>query len=149
MRTLFYLTLLVGLIAAAGPAQAQTDDALPDGPIRNPFVPQLPEKKEVIEPPTNTQTRQTTTETKPITPNPRQRKQPAGGQSANSTPKPPPIPKPNFRITGLIWNSSRPQAIINGQVLDIGDEIQGFRIESINPNGIDVSIRGVTLTVEP
>ncbi|MCA9404793.1 MAG: hypothetical protein KC897_13475, partial [Candidatus Omnitrophica bacterium] len=73
-------------------------------------------------------------------------KKPAGG---DTTPAPPPIPKPNFRITGLIWNSPRPQVIINGEVLDIGDEVQGFRIEDINKTGVDVSIRGVTQTVEP
>ncbi len=47
-------------------------------------------------------------------------------------------PDLDAEITGLIWNSDRPQAIVNGEVLEIGDEINGMKIVNIQETGIYV-----------
>lgn len=151
MKKILGIALVLSVLPiAVVPCDAEVAEKLPAAPVRNPFIPQLPVKVEIIESPTNTTTGQSsanTNQTAGTNAQPQPRKTP--GSTGNTEPVEPPLPKPNFRITGLIWNSHRPQAIINGEVLDIGDEIQGFRIESIKPAGIEVSIRGVTLTVEP
>src|SRR3989338_5510975 len=67
-------------------------------------------------------------------------------------PQPPPPreePMPILTITGLIWNTDRPQAIVNGQVADVGDIIAGVKIINIRKGGIDVSFQGRTVTLQP
>lgn len=123
---------------------AQTKNT-PVPEIQNPFIPQLPIKPQIVE---NKQ--------KSIPDNPSNKiidKSKTGDLKINIPevlePKLPPLPQPNFTITGIIWNTDRPQAIINGQVVDIGDVIQDFKIESISPTAIEVSIKGVRMTVKP
>ncbi len=149
MKYFWACTIFLGLTATV--AGAQNSDLPPEAPIRNPFLPQLPEKPKVVETPPDTRPTpgQNPVKGQEDDDPPRQTPRQTPNQSVDSGTREVPIPKPNFRITGILWNSPRPQAIINGQVLDVGDEIEGFRIESIRPSGIDVSIRGVTLTVEP
>ena len=62
---------------------------------------------------------------------------------------PTPVPPPNFMITGLVWNTNRPQAIINDQVVDVGDRISDYQIVSISKTGIKVESQGQTFTVTP
>ncbi len=54
---------------------------------------------------------------------------------------------PSLTITGLIWNTDRPQAIINGKIVDIGDTVSATKIVAIRKNGIDVFFNGKTLTI--
>lgn len=56
-------------------------------------------------------------------------------------------PLPNLVITGLIWNSPKPQAIINGKVINIGDTVSGVRIIEIDVRGITVDYEGRTVLV--
>ena len=49
---------------------------------------------------------------------------------------------PQLNITGLIWNTDRPQAIIDGNVLSAGDEIGEVRLLSVNKDGIEVEYKG-------
>ncbi len=56
---------------------------------------------------------------------------------------------PQLIITGLIWNTDRPQAIVNGQIVDIGDTIEATKIVAIRKNAIDISFKGKTLTIRP
>lgn len=55
--------------------------------------------------------------------------------------KPIAIKPPQFNITGLIWNTDRPQAIIDGNVLSVGDEIKGAKLLSVNKDGINVEYK--------
>lgn len=55
--------------------------------------------------------------------------------------KPIAIKPPQFNITGLIWNTDRPQAIIDGNVLSVGDEIKGAKLLSVNKDGIKVEYK--------
>ena len=67
----------------------------------------------------------------------------------------PVIPKttenpPSVKISGLVWNTERPQAIINNNVYDIGDSIEGWTITNISKDGITIrSINHSQLTIKP
>ena len=54
----------------------------------------------------------------------------------------------NMDIKGLIWNSDRPQAIINEQVISIGDEVNGAKLLSVNRDGIKLQYKGVEFLVD-
>lgn len=119
----------------------KADDMIPSPswPLTNPFHVQLPEvkKEEAVKIPTNPDDmdndflnrRQRSIEQAPI-----QKKEE-------------PIPK--LDLTGLIWNSDRPQAIINGQVVSVGDTVSEVKITAINKSGVDIEFKGKTLTISP
>ena len=52
------------------------------------------------------------------------------------------LPIPDLNIEGLIWNSDMPQAIVNGSVVKIGDDIEGIKIVEINKKGITIEYEG-------
>jgi hypothetical protein len=60
-------------------------------------------------------------------------------------PKPPPPPETNvvvitppkpvppaLRLQGILMGSGKPQAIVNGQAVSVGDSVNGFRIQTIS-----------------
>jgi len=49
---------------------------------------------------------------------------------------------PKLEISGIVWGSDIPQAIINGRVVKIGDVIENAHIVDINKNGIDIFFEG-------
>lgn len=51
-------------------------------------------------------------------------------------------------VTGRIWNSNRPQAIIDGKVFDVGDIHNGMKILRIYKEGVDVSFQGKIFTIK-
>ena len=55
----------------------------------------------------------------------------------------------SLKVTGWVWNSKRPQAIINGQVLSIGDTLGETKIIAIRANGIDVLNNNRVITITP
>ena len=57
------------------------------------------------------------------------------------------IPLPTLAITGIVWNTDRPQAIINGQVADVGDNFQNATVVAIRKNEIDVQFNGKISTI--
>ena len=75
-----------------------------------------------------------------------------------SPPKPIPVipppeikekPLPNITINGIIWNSERPQAIVNGKIVDIGDTIAEIYITDIRKTGIDGRFDGRKVILQP
>lgn len=106
--------------------------------VENPFKSQLPEIKEPkIEmpdkPPTNTTDDPIPKPPKPIVIPPEIKKKPL----------------PNITINGIIWNSDRPQAIINGKIVDVGDTIAEIYITAIRKTGIDGRFDGRNVTLQP
>jgi len=94
--------------------------------LSNPFKPQFP--KEVIPPPVEPpEERIVPTETIVRPPPP---------------PRPQEVPPPQLTITGVVWNSDRPQAIVNGQVVDVGDKISEAEVIAIDNTGITISFQG-------
>ncbi len=106
--------------------------------VENPFKSQLPEIKEPkIEmpdkPPTNTTDDPSPKPPKPIVIPPEIKEKPL----------------PNITINGIIWNSERPQAIINGKIVDVGDTIAEIYITAIRKTGIDGRFDGRSVTLQP
>jgi hypothetical protein len=114
--------------------------------IRNPFLSQLPKKEEPKPPaPVAADLPQ-----KPAIPVPSPI-QPVL-QSGRGEQKPPPpaeIPLPALNITGLIWDTDRPQAIVNSRIVDVGDTILGARIIAIKKTGVDVLFNGKNFSIGP
>lgn len=57
-------------------------------------------------------------------------------------------PLPGINIAGVVWNTGRPQAIINGQIVGIGDTVSGVKILDVKKMGITVLFQGRTETLE-
>jgi len=129
-------------------AHAQGDDVtfskLESGliTVENPFKSQLPKiEKPKIEMPD-----------KPKLPKPSEDKDPTKPKLPELIATPPLIkerPLPNVTINGIIWNSDRPQAIINGRIIDIGDTISEIQITGIRKTGIDGLFDGRNVTLQP
>jgi len=49
---------------------------------------------------------------------------------------------PTLTVQGVVWGTSLPQAIINGQVMKIGDTIEKARIIDINKDGVVIFFGG-------
>lgn len=101
---------------------------------RNPFKSWLPVIEKIITPPVKTETVQPETQ------------------------QPPPtkeeiivIPPPMLEISGIVWNTKNPQAIINDQVVVIGDTIENSKVVDIRKDGVDVifSEKLFTLPIQP
>lgn len=45
-------------------------------------------------------------------------------------------------LEGIVWGGPRPQAVIDGEVYDLGDVVQGARITSIEPGGVIGELSG-------
>ncbi|MDD5504936.1 MAG: general secretion pathway protein GspB [Candidatus Omnitrophica bacterium] len=58
------------------------------------------------------------------------------------------VPMPSLVIEGMVWNTDKPQAIINGKVLNAGDIIDGVRIINIEKQGITIDFNGERVLVE-
>ncbi|MCA9398721.1 MAG: hypothetical protein KC618_03145 [Candidatus Omnitrophica bacterium] len=136
MKLRFYIiaTFFLLLLSTSFSLEAQENIPGEMGKRRNPFIPQLPVEAEP-EPP------------KPApAPQPRPKPQPAPEPVKPQVKQP--TRMPTFNISGIVWNSDRPQAIINGSVKDIGDSIDGVKIISIHKEGIDVSFQGKNMTIK-
>lgn len=48
----------------------------------------------------------------------------------------------SMKITAMIWDSPRPQTIINGVIYEVGDEIMGAKIMKIDKEGVHLFFKG-------
>lgn len=56
--------------------------------------------------------------------------------------KPTEIKLPDFKVQGIIMHKTKPTAIINNQVVKVGDMISEAKIVEIKTDGIDIEYRG-------
>ncbi len=54
-----------------------------------------------------------------------------------------------YKVQGMVWDSQRPQAIINDVVLNIGDVFEGIEILNIRREGIYVLYEGNRSILKP
>ena len=107
--------------------------------VKNPFKSQLPkvEKPTIGMPDTHPENlpddQSSPTKPIPVTPPPEIKEKPL----------------PNITINGIIWNSARPQAIVNGKIVDVGDTIAEIYITDIRKTGIDGRFDGRKVTLQP
>ncbi|MBI5149676.1 MAG: hypothetical protein HZA28_02755 [Candidatus Omnitrophica bacterium] len=112
-----------------------------DLPVRNPFEPQIPREADVVQQP------------KPVPPvdvKPREIPQPSP-VVVPPVELPRPIVQPQMpalNIGGIVWNTQHPQAIVNGQIVGVGDLVAGVRIVDIQKTGVTVSAGDRTVTIE-
>lgn len=52
-----------------------------------------------------------------------------------------------LRVQGIIWGGKMPQAIINNQVLAVGDRVDGFPILSIDKDGVSLDVPGEVINL--
>lgn len=58
--------------------------------------------------------------------------------------------KPTFNISGLIWNTKNPQAIIDNNIVTVGHNMQGWTIVNISKDGILLESKDKTrFLIEP
>lgn len=43
---------------------------------------------------------------------------------------------PSAQLSGLVWNSAMPQAILNNKIVNVGDNIDGWIIDNISKEGV-------------
>ena len=51
-------------------------------------------------------------------------------------------PKPEFRLSGIFYSSAQPAAIVNGQTVNVGDEVDGATVVSIERTIVTLQING-------
>jgi len=55
---------------------------------------------------------------------------------------------PELVISGLIWNTNLPQAIINQGIVTIGDIVENSEIVNIHKGGVDILFSGTPFTIK-
>jgi hypothetical protein len=58
----------------------------------------------------------------------------------------PPTP-PDLKLEGIFIEGNLREAVINGQIVGIGDEIDGARVMRIEPNGVKLEFQGHAITL--
>jgi len=58
-------------------------------------------------------------------------------------------PLPKLTVSGIIWNTDRPQAIVNGEIVEIGTTVSKVKITDIRKTGIDVLFDEEIVTIHP
>ena len=121
--------------AAGSPRQIKEGD-LPKilAALKNPFTSQLPQ-------PEKTAVDETTVFSN--------RPEPEPVDIPQMIPRDEPIPKPQFEVNGLVWNTDRPQAIINSNVVEVGDYVGQWEITEIKKEGIAIRFRTQEYLIEP
>jgi hypothetical protein len=49
---------------------------------------------------------------------------------------------PGFRLSGIIYNAKQPMAVINGQMVGVGDEIDQARVKYIDRSKVTIIYNG-------
>jgi hypothetical protein len=92
---------------------------------KNPFISPLEKKDEVL---------------KPVEP-PKEKSLAAPVEA----PAPEPVKKPELpqlNLIGLVWGGDKPQAIIDDQIVNIGDSIKNAKVVAITEIGVDLEYEG-------
>lgn len=100
--------------------------------LRNPFIPQLPAPK--------------VADQIPVEQGQDQPDIPFPGPEVVAEPE---IVKPSFSISGLVWNTNMPQAILNGEVVSIGDVVESWTISDITNEGVEVTFQNKSFMIKP
>jgi hypothetical protein len=100
--------------------------------LRNPFQPALPIPEQ--------ESQSETTSTTPVA---------EAQKTGSETPIVEPPLANQYALTGLVWNTDRPQAILNGKIVSVGDQIEQWTITAINKKGVALTAQNQTFWIEP
>ena len=106
--------------------------------VKDPFISQLPLEPKVK--PAQTISQNPMDVKSPVSP------LPSGKQMGNTAP-PVEVHPPAIAISGLVWNTDRPQAIVNNQIVEIGDKINEWTIVTIDEEGIEIAYKDKVVVV--
>ena len=59
------------------------------------------------------------------------------------------VKPPDLQISGIVWNTDRPQAIINSFVVGVGDTIADVLITNITRSGVSFEYKGKRFIIDP
>ncbi|MDD3375591.1 MAG: hypothetical protein PHY73_07730 [Candidatus Omnitrophica bacterium] len=141
-KTIFFLFIFLAELAMPHSfLQASEFFELTVAQTKNPFKSSLPKIEEMVEKipePTNINIEK-----------PERKAQPRAVDLKDAEKKVKPIIKaPELIVSGLIWNTKLPQAIINQNVVTVGDTIESSKIVNIHKDGVDVLFSGITFTIK-
>ena len=71
----------------------------------------------------------------------RQRR-PLPASTATTLPAPAPAELPKIKLQAILWEGSRPMALVDHRLVSVGDMIQGAKILSITEEGVKVLFSG-------
>jgi hypothetical protein len=139
------LILLLGLILcphiilAAENTTYRPERSVDINNVPNPFISKIPKEAVVV-------------------PTPAKSESPAAPSFYNPALPVPPVPPPVARsaeepeapinVQGVIWESEKPQAIINDQIVGIGDQVGKAKVTSIAKSQVVLSYPNKTVTFE-
>ena len=105
--------------------------------MRNPFVSQLPPPPPKPAP--------VPSPTPPVSNN----TSPADNHSVQTTPSGPKAQDmaSGINVSGIVWNTTRPQAIVNEKIVSVGDKVNDFEIKAIKKSGVVFKILGQSVKV--
>ena len=106
------------------PEDTSADDTNPDT-FKNPFIPQTPQPIKDISDDNIKKPVETVTRVKPT------------------------VPIPQFTLSGLIWNTKKPAAILNGKIVAVGDQVSSWSVSEITKEGVHVTFEDLNLWVKP
>jgi hypothetical protein len=52
---------------------------------------------------------------------------------------------PGFRLSGIVYNSKQSVAVINGQMVGVGDEVDNARVQHIDQNKVTIIYNGIVI----
>jgi hypothetical protein len=58
-------------------------------------------------------------------------------------------PIPQFNVSGVIWHSKKLQAIVNGEIVTIGDRVSNWVVSEITKDGVHMTLEQQSLWVKP
>jgi len=133
-KNIFAITTLIFLLTLPVSAEVELvglTNVMPNTlKVKNPFESQLPKKDKVTKKTPDVKPKPTP----PIKPEPK-------------PDQPQEIIPPKLSISGLIFDADRPQAIINGEITEIGDIVSDAKIVAIKKEGIDIIYKEKQFTV--
>ncbi len=56
---------------------------------------------------------------------------------------------PQFNVSGIVWRSKNLQAIINGEIVTIGDRVNNWVVSEITKDGVHMTFEQQSLWVKP
>ena len=118
-------------LPAPPPASPETPSSPPQAPeiSRDLFLPPAPLQEQII-------AKEKKAQTPPETP--------ASPGQPVAPPIAPEIDLSQFELQGIFWGTAQPQAIINRQIVSVGDEIKGAKVSSISKNRVLLEMGGAS-----
>jgi HD-like signal output (HDOD) protein len=118
-----------------------------------PAVPEQPTATPASAPPVPTQSAPAATDSKPVAslPAPEPAGTPASAPAASNAPLPSAAtqekPLPEFRVSAIIY-TARPAAIVNGETVNVGDQVDGATVVGIGRTTVSLQINGQRKTYQ-